>query len=398
MANPIPEGSTLGMLGGGQLGRMFTDAAHALGYRVHVFCPEANCPAAQVADQHTNAAYDDLDAVGKFAAAVAVVTYEFENVPAATAAACAAHAPVRPGENVLRVAQDRIREKTTLQQHGIPVGAFAPVKTEDDLHQATQTIGLPGVLKTSGGGYDGKGQRILRSTADLTYAWEDLGRVPCVYEALVDFEQEVSVVAARSLDGETSGGVQCFGPIANTHRNHILDVSVVPSGAAESVEQEAIRIATKIMNDLEVVGVLCVEFFQTRDGEMLVNELAPRPHNSGHLTIEAYNASQFEQQVRAVCGLPLATIERKSPAAMANLLGDLWPAPESTPGTIDSGEPDWSAIQAEHLHLHLYGKTSARPGRKMGHLTALARTPHEAIRDVVEARMRLAPRNQIAPD
>jgi len=397
MAQPLPQGSTLGMLGGGQLGRMFADAAHALGYRVHVFCPEADCPAAQVADEHTDAGYDDLDAVGQFAAAVAVVTYEFENVPAATAKACAAHAPVRPGENVLHIAQDRIREKNTLRQHGIPVAPFAPVKNEDDLHQAIQTIGLPGVLKTSGGGYDGKGQRILRSTADLIYAWEDLGRVPCVYETLVDFEQEVSVVAARSADGQ----VECFGPIANTHRNHILDVSVVPSGAPGSVESEAVRIATKVMNDLEVVGVLCVEFFQTRPhhdapGQMLVNELAPRPHNSGHLTIEAFNASQFEQQVRAVCGLPLVALQRQSPAAMANLLGDLWPAPPEDGGP--AGEPDWSAIEADGLHLHLYGKAAARPGRKMGHLTALARTPHEAIRDAVEARTRLAPRNPLSPD
>ncbi|MEM1108166.1 MAG: 5-(carboxyamino)imidazole ribonucleotide synthase [Planctomycetota bacterium] len=389
MANPtapIPPGSTLGMLGGGQLGRMFVDAAHALGYRVHVYCPEAGCPASQVADEHTDAGYDDLDAIGKFAASVTVVTYEFENVPAATAKACADHAPVRPGEHVLRVAQDRIREKTTLRQHGIPIGPFAPVKTEDDLHQAIQTIGLPGVLKTSGGGYDGKGQRILRSTSDLTYAWEDLGRVPCVYEAMIDFEQEVSVVAARSAEGQ----VECFGPIANTHRNHILDVSVVPSGAPKTVEDEAIAIATKVMNDLDVVGVLCVEFFQSRDGQMLVNELAPRPHNSGHLTIEAFNASQFEQQVRAVCGLPLFELERRSPAAMANLLGDLWPA--------EGGDPDWSVIDSDNLNLHLYGKATARPGRKMGHLTALARTPHEAIRDAVEARTRLTPRHPLSPD
>lgn len=384
------------MLGGGQLGRMFTDAAHALGYRVHVFCPEDHCPAAQVADEHTNAAYDDLDAAGRFAASVAVVTYEFENVPAATAAACAAHVPVRPGESVLRIAQDRIREKTKLREHGIPVGPFARVKSEDDLHQATQTIGLPGVLKTSAGGYDGKGQRILRSTADLTYAWEDLGRRACVYEALIDFEQEVSVVAARSVDGH----VECFGPIANTHRNHILDVSVVPSGAPGSVEEEAITIATKVMNKLDVVGVLCVELFQIRSGEMLVNELAPRPHNSGHLTIEAFNVSQFEQQVRAVCGLPLVEIQRKSPAAMVNLLGELWPAP--APGSdlaTGSDEPDWPILESQdNLHLHLYGKSSARPGRKMGHLTALARTPHEAIRDAVEARVRLSPRVGIAPD
>ncbi|MEM7625768.1 MAG: 5-(carboxyamino)imidazole ribonucleotide synthase [Planctomycetota bacterium] len=388
MATPIPPGATLGMLGGGQLGRMFTDAAHALGYRVHVFCPEDDCPAAQVADEHTNAAYDDLDAVGTFAASVAVVTYEFENVPAATAAACSAHVPVRPGETVLRVAQDRIREKTTLREHGIPVGPFVAVTSEDDLRQAVQTIGLPGVLKTSAGGYDGKGQRILRGTADLTYAWEDLGRRACVYEALIDFEQEVSVVAARSASGQ----VECFGPIANTHRNHILDVSVVPSGAPAGVEERSLRIAKDVMNKLDVVGVLCVEFFQTRDGEMLVNELAPRPHNSGHLTIEAFNASQFEQQVRAVCGLPLAEIERKQPAAMVNLLGDLWPPK-------DHGEPEWSVVETrDNLHLHLYGKATARPGRKMGHLTALARTPHEAIRDAVEARVRLSPRAGIAPD
>ena len=388
----IPPGSVLGMLGGGQLGRMFADAAHALGYRVHVFCPEANCPAAQVADEHTAADYDDLDAVARFAQSVSVVTYEFENVPAATAAACAAHAPVRPGENVLHTAQDRIREKTTLRRHGIPVGPFAPIKSEDDLHQAAQTIGLPGVLKTAGGGYDGKGQRILRSTTDLTYAWEDLGRRPCVYEALVDFEQEVSVVAARSAGGD----VRLFGPIANTHRNHILDVSVVPCGAPGSVQDSARRIARDVMEKLEVVGVLCVEFFQTRPtagqpgGGMLVNELAPRPHNSGHLTIEAYNASQFEMQVRAVCGLQLPDLDLLRPAAMANLLGDLWPV---------GGQPDWDILRnQDSLHLHLYGKAQARPGRKMGHLTALARTPHEAIRDAVEGRVRLSPQARIAPD
>lgn len=399
MADELQPGATLGMLGGGQLGRMFTDAAHALGYRVHVFCPEANCPAAQVADEHTDAAYDDLDAVGAFARSVAVVTYEFENVPAETAAACAAHAPVRPGQNVLRVAQNRIREKTTLRDHGIPVGPFSAVKSEDQLVQAIQLHGLPGVLKTSAGGYDGKGQRILRHAADTTYAWEDLGRRPCVYEAFVDFEQEVSVVAARGLDGQ----VECFGPIANTHRNHILDVSVVPSGAPGSVEAQAIAIAQDVMTKLDVVGVLCVELFQTRprNGEavqMYVNELAPRPHNSGHLTIEAFNVSQFEMQVRAVCGLPLPKIERQRPAAMVNLLGELWPHPEASSGGA-AAEPDWSMIENHaDLHLHLYGKAAARPGRKMGHLTALARTPHEAIRDAVEARVRLAPRTRIAPD
>ena len=402
MPQPLPPGSTLGMLGGGQLGRMFTDAAHALDYRVHVYCPEPDCPAAQVADQHTAQPYDDLDAVADFARQVAVVTYEFENVPADTAAACARHAPVRPGQQVLATAQNRLREKNTLRQHGIPVGPFAPVDSEDDLHQAIQLHGLPGVLKTAAGGYDGKGQRILRHPSDATYAREDLGRRPCIYEAFIDFEQEVSVVAARSLDGQ----IQTFGPIANTHRDHILDVSVVPAGTPAPVADQALQITRNIMHALDVVGVLCVEFFQLRDpadardarhpapGRMLVNELAPRPHNSGHLTLEAYNVSQFTQQVLAVAGHPLPPVDPPHPAAMVNLLGDLWPDPSAQPA-----EPRWSVLESrENLHLHLYGKATPRPGRKMGHLTALARTPHEAIRDAVEARVRLTPQANLTPD
>ncbi|MEE9405093.1 MAG: 5-(carboxyamino)imidazole ribonucleotide synthase [Algisphaera sp.] len=391
----IQSGATLGMLGGGQLGRMFVDAAHGLGYRVHVLSPDAQGPAAQVADEHTAAAYDDLEAVGRFAASVAAVTYEFENVPAATAAACAAHGPVRPGQQVLEVAQDRVREKNTLVELGVAVGPFASVNSVEQLAAAVEELGCPAVLKTVGGGYDGKGQRVLQSPKDVTYAWEDLGRQPCILEAFIDFEQEVSVVAARGVDGETV----CYGPIANTHRQHILDVSVVPSGASSAVEAQAIAITEKIMAGLDVVGVLCVEFFQTREsiqasaGQMLVNELAPRPHNSGHLTMDAFGVSQFEQQVRTVCGLPPAAIAPRGPAAMANLLGDLWPA---------NGEPAWSTLGTNadetDLHLHLYGKAEARPGRKMGHLTALARTPHEAIRDVVEARARLAPVAEVAPD
>ena len=248
------------MLGGGQLGRMFIDAAHAQGYRVHVLSPDADGPAGQVADVHTAADYGDLDAVGRFAASVAAVTYEFENVPAACAAACAAHAPVRPGQQVLAVAQDRVREKTTLRGLGVPVGPFVPVGSVDELKAAVAQLGCPAVLKTAGGGYDGKGQRVLRSAADVTYAWEDLGRVPCILEAFVDFEQEVSVVAARGRSGKTV----CYGPIANTHRNHILDVSVVPSGAAKEVEAAAVEITRAVMDGLDVVGVLCVEFFQTR--------------------------------------------------------------------------------------------------------------------------------------
>lgn len=383
---------TIGMLGGGQLGQMFCHAAKRAGVKTHVFCPGDGEPATQVCDAKTIAAYDDLDAVERFAKSVDAVTYEFENVPAATAATCAKHCPVRPGQQVLAVAQDRIVEKTTLQSHGIPVGPFAKVQSLDELREAANRIGAPAVLKTASGGYDGKGQRVLRNgdEAELIYAWEDLGKQPCVYEGFIDFEQEVSIVAARGIDGQ----VVTYGPIANTHRNHILDVSVVPSGARGSVEAEAIDIAKQVMEKLDVVGVLCVELFQTRDApdrdaHMLVNELAPRPHNSGHLTIDAYTHSQFDQQVACALGKPPLPVELKQPAAMVNLLGDLWP---SAP---DSGDPPWQLIKSDDLHLHLYGKKAARPGRKMGHLTALARTPHEAIRDAVEARSRITPRPPI---
>lgn len=376
---------TIGMLGGGQLGQMFCHAAKRACVKTHVFCPGDGEPATQVSDEKTIAAYDDLEAVEAFAQSVDAVTYEFENVPAATAAACAKHCPVRPGQQVLAVAQDRIVEKTTLSGHGIPVGPFTKVESLEELRKAASTIGAPAVLKTASGGYDGKGQRVLHSgdEAELIYAWEDLGKRPCVYEGFIDFEQEVSIVAARGVSGE----VVTYGPIANTHRNHILDVSVVPSGAPTHVEQEAVSIAIKVMESLDVVGVLCVEFFQTRDGRMLVNELAPRPHNSGHLTIDAYTYSQFDQQVACVLGNAPLPVELKQPAAMVNLLGDIWP-----PSDTDAAPP-WDVLNVgEALQLHLYGKAQARPGRKMGHLTALARTPHEAIRDAVEARSRVTPR------
>lgn len=375
---------------------MFCHAAKRAGVKTHVFCPGDGEPATQVCDAKTIAAYDDLDAVERFAQSVDAVTYEFENVPAATAAACAKHCPVRPGQQVLAVAQDRIVEKTTLQSHGIPVGPFAEVQSLEDLRAAVKAIGVPGVLKTASGGYDGKGQRVLHGCdeADLIYAWEDLGKRPCVYEGFIDFEQEVSIVAARGVSGE----IVTYGPIANTHRNHILDVSVVPSGAPASVEAQAIDIAKQVMEKLDVVGVLCVEFFQTRDApgskaRMLVNELAPRPHNSGHLTIDAYTHSQFDQQVACVLGQAPLAVELKQPAAMVNLLGDLWPPPEGK--TPEGNSPPWQLINSGSLHLHLYGKAGARPGRKMGHLTALARTPHEAIRDAVEARTRVTPRPPI---
>ena len=398
--SPLPAGATLGMLGGGQLGRMFIQAAHRLGYRVHVLSPDADGPAGQIADAHTAAAYDDTAAVAGFARQVDAVTYEFENVPAAAAEAAADHAPVFPGRHVLHTAQHRAREKQTLHDHGLPVTPFRVVESEEALRTALADLGTPAVLKTSTGGYDGKGQRVIRSGDDPAYAWLDLGGHPCILEAMLDFEQEVSIVAARDQTGQTAA----YGPIANTHRNHILDVSVLPSGLDPDTAAHAAEIAQAVMTRLDVVGVLCVECFVLRNddpyaaghddqpalGRIVINELAPRPHNSGHLTIEACPASQFEQQVRAVAGLPLGEATPTRAAAMVNLLGDLWyPDPEGA-----AVDPPFQAV-LDHagpetdLHLHLYGKASARPGRKMGHLTALARTPHEALRDAVEARSKL---------
>ncbi|MEM7576490.1 MAG: 5-(carboxyamino)imidazole ribonucleotide synthase [Planctomycetota bacterium] len=394
----LEPGATLGMLGGGQLGRMFAEAATTLGYDTHVLCPEADGPASQVAAKHTVAAYDDLEAVERWAASVAAVTYEFENVPAATAAACNKHAPVRPGQQVLAVAQDRTIEKRTLRDFGLPVTPFEPVNSFAGLDQAANQLGLPAVLKTARGGYDGKGQRVIHGPNELTYAWEELGsgKVPCILEAMIDFEQEISVVAARSVAGE----IKTYGPIANSHRNHILDVSVVPSGAAREVDERAVNVTRDVMEKLDVVGVLCVEFFQVRGGTasfetygpVLINEIAPRPHNSGHLTIEAHASSQFEQQVRAVCGLALGDATLLKPAAMVNVLGELWGP--------DGQAPTWRTIEGrDQLALHLYGKTVARPGRKMGHLTATARTAHEALRDAVEARAAVAWRGEgLGPD
>jgi 5-(carboxyamino)imidazole ribonucleotide synthase len=375
---PILPGSVIGVLGSGQLGRMFAIAARRMGYRVHTFSPETDTPTGQVADVEIKAHYDDLNAIRGFATAVDVVTFEFENVPSATAQAAAERAPVRPSGEILHTTQHRLREKTFLSRHGFPVTPFKTVNSLEDLQAGLSEFGCPAVLKTAGFGYDGKGQTKIKSVDEAEAALALTGRQEMVLEAFVDFDCEVSVVAARGLNG----GFAHWGVIQNEHHNHILDVSVAPANLPLNVAAEAIEIARAVLEQLEVVGVLCVEFFLTKQGKLLINELAPRPHNSGHLTFDACVTSQFEQQLRAVCGLPLGSTELLRPAAMANLLGDLW----------EGGEPDWTGACAfPDVKLHLYGKLLPKPGRKMGHLTVMAGTANEAARRVRAARAALKP-------
>ena len=372
----IPPGATLGVLGGGQLGRMFAIAARRLGYRIHIFCPEPDSPAAPVADSTFVAPYEDLDQVRAFARTVDVVTFEFENVPSATSDACSEVVPVRPAGRVLHITQQRLREKGFLRDHGFPVTPFRAIHSLEDLVSATRELGLPGVLKTASFGYDGKGQRTLRSATELSEAFTGLGGTEGIYEAFVDFAQEVSVVGARTVEGQFAA----FPVFENVHAHHILDVTVSPARITPELEGAARELSRGILEALDVVGLLTVELFVTRDGRLIVNELAPRTHNSGHLTLDACVTCQFEQQVRAVCGLPLGSTELKQPAAMANLLGDVW----------NGGPPRWDqALSNPRLKLHLYGKTSPRPGRKMGHITATADSPEAAIEAVRQARSSL---------
>jgi 5-(carboxyamino)imidazole ribonucleotide synthase len=374
----VLPGATVGVLGSGQLGRMFAIAARRMGYRVHTLSPLEDTPTGQVADIEYSVPYDDLETVRRFASGVDVVTFEFENVPAPTVEAVAEHVPVRPAWTVLHTTQNRAREKTYLEKAGLPVGAFAVVASAAEARAAVARIGTPAILKTARFGYDGKGQVRIDAPAEVEAAWTRLGGQESVLEAFIDFERELSVVAARGIDGAFAH----YGVAENTHVHHILDVTTAPAELPPAVATQAEHIARTIVESLELVGLLCVEMFLTKDGTLLVNELAPRPHNSGHFTFDASVTSQFEQQLRAVCGLPLGSTRQLAPAAMANLLGDLW---------ID-GEPNWAAAAAfPNVKIHLYGKDRASSGRKMGHLTALADTPREAARLVRAARAALQP-------
>lgn len=369
----ILPGSTIGVLGSGQLGRMFAIAARRMGYRVHTFSPDSDTPTGQVADLEITAPYEDLDAIRDFARQVEVITFEFENIPAASVDEASAHTLVRPSGEVLHITQQRLREKLFLTRAGLPVTPFVAVRSLEDLQSALSRLGTPAIVKTAAFGYDGKGQMRIDQPDQTSAAWEHVGKQEAILESFVDFEREVSVIGARDCDGDFAH----FGVIENRHRNHILDLSVAPAAVPERLASEAVELTRAVLEALEVVGVLCVELFVTRDQKLLINELAPRPHNSGHLTIDACVSSQFEQQLRAVCGLALGSTEQLRPAAMANLLGDLWA----------EGEPDWAAACAiPNVKLHLYGKLEPRPGRKMGHLTALASTPQAAEELVLRAR------------
>jgi 5-(carboxyamino)imidazole ribonucleotide synthase len=385
LARLFPPAS-LGVIGGGQLGRMFVQAAQRMGFRAGVLATSEDEPAVRVADWAVIGPSDELSALRSFAEQAEAITVEFENVSAPALRWLSRRRIVRPGWKTVWVSQNRLREKTFLSRHRIPHAPWLPVRTEDELESAVRELGLPLILKTASSGYDGKGQVRVEHAREARSAWSDLDRVPCVAEGWVDFESEISVIVARGADG----AAVAFPVGLNRHQDHILDSTMMPAPVGPIVTLEARTLALSIAQALGTVGALTVEFFLTAKGGLLVNELAPRPHNSGHLTIEASTTSQFEQQVRTLCGLPLGASDLIMPAAMVNLLGDLW----------SEGEPDWdSALRSDDgVKLHLYGKNGASPGRKMGHLTVLDPDPELALSRAQAVRRTLAsPRRSLRP-
>ena len=360
----ITPGTTIGILGSGQLGRMMAIAAKQMGYRVYIFSSESDSPAGQVADVEVIGDLKDLNAIKNFAQQVNVVTVETENIPTTTLEAAKEFVPAFPGSKALKVTQNRSFEKQFLADNDIPTCRFQIVRSLDELRDACASI-MPGMLKTTTGGYDGKGKSKIETESDIESAWADLKAEEAILESWVDYEFEFSVVAARSSNGE----FVAFPSIRNEHENQILDVSISPSGLSKDINAEAIDIVKAVMNGLDAVGVLTVEFFY-ENGKVLVNEIAPRPHNSGHLTIDAHETDQFEQHVRAICGLQLGSTKQLKPAAMVNLLGDEW----------EESEPRWhAALAMPGTKLHLYGKQEPRAKRKMGHLTATADSIETAV-------------------
>lgn len=355
----ILPGATLGMLGGGQLGCMFTVAAQTMGYRVIVLDPDPHSPAGRIADEHLQAGYCDARALQRLQQVCAAVTTEFENIPAATLRQLAEHIPVRPAAAAVEIAQNRIREKNFILDTGLQTAAFAAISRADDIDQACQAVCFPAILKLAELGYDGKGQIVVDEPAGVKEAFETLAELPCVLEQKIDLDREVSVILARSSRGQS----RCFPVAENEHRNGILHKTVAPAGIDDALSAQAQQAATRLADAMNYCGVLAVEFFISRQGELLVNEIAPRPHNSGHYTLDACITSQFEQQLRMVCDLPFGDTRLPLPAVMINLLGDLWQA----------HDPAWEKLLDDsRVKLHLYGKHEARPGRKMGHFCYLS--------------------------
>ena len=373
---PVLPGSTLGMLGGGQLGRMFVIAARAMGYEVIVLDPDANSPAGKIATEHLAAVYSDTDALDYLARHCAAISTEFENIPADTLEYLAKSIPVHPSAESLRIAQNRVLEKQFFNDIGLNTASFLAIVSDADL-MAAKDFDYPAILKTAMLGYDGKGQIVCQSFDELCNAYDEIGVRACVLEKKIDLAMEVSVVLCRRESGE----VYCFPVAQNEHRNGILDLSVVPAELSSEQSNAVKQAASRIANSLDYCGVLAVEFFISSDDRVLVNEIAPRPHNSGHYTLDACETSQFEQQVRMMCGLPAGSSKQHTAVAMWNILGDIWP---------DNGIPDWSQVlRQENMKLHLYGKKEARPGRKMGHINCLSDSAPEARQQLSELKQKL---------
>lgn len=374
----VLPGGTIGILGGGQLGRMTALAARSMGYRIHSMDPDPACPIFPIADQCVVASWDDAAAAAQLARECDVVTLEIERLSSATLEAAAQHAPMRPSAEVLELTQSRLRQKSWLQSHGFPVGPFAPCLSATDLAEAADRFGHT-FVKASEGGYDGRSQARLRDAAEALPTWKLLGERPCIAEKALTLGGEISVLVARRPGGQMA----VYPPAWNQHEAGILELSVIPAPVEPALTRRAQQLAADLAQQIGVVGLLVVEMFVLPNGELLVNEIAPRPHNSYHASERACETSQFEQLVRAVCDLPLGSVEVLRPAAIANLLGDLWLAPD-----MDLA----AALEVEGTRLHLYGKQVARPGRKMGHLSAIGATPEEALARVQRARQTLLPR------
>ena len=370
----LPE-ATLGVLGGGQLGRMFTVAARNMGYKVIVLDPDPMSPAAALANEHLQTEYTDTEALNYLATHCAAVTTEFENVSVDALRYLESRCAVRPGSIAVEISQDRIREKMFIRDCGLATAAFCPVRNEQELATALSVVRLPAILKSATLGYDGKGQRTISESVQAQIAFDELGNVPCVLEERVDLQMELSVLLARSSQGE----VAVYPLAENHHVNGILDTSIVPARTSADIVRRVTNMARSLAENLDYCGLLTVEFFLTSDNQLLINEIAPRPHNSGHYTLDACLTNQFEQQVRMLCGLPPGDTQLLSPATMINLLGDLW----------EDGPPEWEKLfHYPNVKLHLYGKHSPRPGRKMGHCNIVANKLEQALH--VSKRIRLA--------